>query len=263
MRKIEYYQVDSFTNEPFMGNPAGVCIIDYPLEDTLMQNIAMEMNISETAFIVRNKDIFNIRWFSPKEEVNLCGHATLAAAHILINELNLCSSVTFDSQSGPLPVFKERDKLVMDFPQIIAEDVECPNIVKEALQISPVYTGRTYRRYVLAVENEQEVLNLSPNIELLKKADRASFVITAKSERPGYDFISRNFVPSTGVNEDPVTGSSHCTLAPYWHKKLNKKKLIGYQASARSGFVECELTENNRIKLKGEAVTVFRGMLYI
>jgi PhzF family phenazine biosynthesis protein len=256
---MKFFTVDAFTNRPFSGNPAGVCILDNIIPDNLLQLIAREINCSETAFILAKNGNYEIRWFTPKTEVNLCGHATLAAAHVLY-ELKYCNSETpiqFESKSGKLTATRNEDKIELDFPQIFVEEAPSNDIIEKAFDIKPVYVGKNDNRYLIEIDDYEKLLSIKPDFQLLKTADLGRFIITVKSSKTEYDFISRYFAPGVGVPEDPVTGTAHCYLAPYWGKKLRKTKLIGFQASERSGSIECELAANNRVILKSSAVIMF------
>jgi PhzF family phenazine biosynthesis protein len=259
------YQVDSFTDKLFRGNPAGVAISDIEIEDTIMQNIAMEMNLSETAFLIKEKNYYNLRWFTPDSEVNLCGHATLACAHILFETKreNQDSEIIFSTKSGILKAKRENDKIVLDFP--LQEDIKLkytPNFLKEAFKTDFIYCGKNDEDYILEVENYEILKSIKPDFELLKEKDSRGIIVTTKSSDERYDFISRFFAPSVGIDEDPVTGSAHCCLAPYWSRKLNKNKFKAYQASKRGGSLEIELV-NNRVLLKGKAITFINAKLNV
>lgn len=265
--ELEIYQVDSFSTESFKGNPAGVCITETGLSENLMLSIAKEMAVSETAFL--SLDDMNLRWFSPKVEVALCGHGTLAVAHVL-KEKNLIATdenIVFDTLSGPLSATARQDNIEMDFPAAaINFDVEVNNELIDLLGISPkniIAVGEFETKTLIEVDSEQIILDLQPNFDGLKQIPGRSVVVTAKSSDNKVDFISRNFAPWVGVNEDPVTGSAHCALAVHWGDKLGKKELKGYQASERGGFVDVEILPNNRIKIIGNAVTVLKGTLYV
>lgn len=254
--EMRLFTVDAFTDKPFSGNPAGVCILDKKIPEELYLLIAREINYSETAFLLAENDRYKIRWFTPKIEVNLCGHATLAAAHVLY-ELQYCDSkmtIEFESQSGLLTAKKNGDKIELDFPQIYVNETESNDIIERAFNIKPSYIGKNDNRYLIEIDDNETLLSIKPDFLLLKSADLGRFIVTAKSELPEYDFISRYFAPGVGVLEDPVTGTAHCYLTPYWGKKLGKTKMIGFQASERSGTIECELIDENRVILRANAV---------
>lgn len=255
---MRIFTVDAFTSRAFTGNPAGVCILEKPISEELYQLIAREINLSETAFVEKIENQLSIRWFTPKVEVNLCGHATLSAAHILY-QLGYCKPndvIIFDSKSGKLTAQKVGDKIELNFPQIYVDDAPDNEIIKQAFGIKPIYIGKNENRYLIEIESVQKLINIIPDFHLLKSTDLGRFIITAKSDCVEYDFVSRYFAPAVGVLEDPVTGTAHCYLAPYWGRKLNKKLLIGFQASQRAGSIECELIENNRLFLRSHAVTM-------
>lgn len=257
---MKLYQVDAFTKKQFYGNPAAVCILNKNLDDKILQNIAAEMNLSETAFVQKSGNSFNLRWFTPKVEVDLCGHATLSTAHILYEEkiVPIDKEITFDTKSGNLTVNKEASKIVMNFPQKLVKKVICPENIKKAFDIKPLCSYFDNEIYLIEINSDSKLKKLKPDYSALKKENH-EFIITAKSTGGKYDFISRFFAPCIGIDEDPVTGSAHSYLGPYWGKKLNKTKLIGFQSSERTGIVECELLKNDRLLLKGEAVTIFKA----
>lgn len=253
---MRIFTVDAFTEKPFTGNPAGVCILDNEISDELCQLIAREVNYSETAFVLAKNERFVIRWFTPKKEVNLCGHATLAAAQVLY-ELKYCDSsksIEFESQSGILTAKRIADKIELDFPQIFADAEESNEILEKAFDIKPTYVGKNDNRYLIEIDDYEKLLSIKPDFQLLQSLDLGRFIITVKSKLPEYDFISRFFAPGVGVLEDPVTGTAHCYLAPYWGEKLGKTNVVGFQASERGGSIECELTDINRVLLRANAV---------
>jgi PhzF family phenazine biosynthesis protein len=253
---MRIFTVDAFTDKPFSGNPAGVCILENEISEELSLLIAREINYSETAFLIKSKDIYNIRWFTPKTEVNLCGHATLAAAHVLY-EYQYCDSsksIEFESKSGRLIAKKIEDKIELDFPQIHVNDAKSNEIIEKAFDIKPIYVGKNDNRYLIEIDDYEKLLSIKPDFQLLKSSDLGRFIITVKSNNPEFDFISRYFAPGVGVLEDPVTGTAHCYLTPYWGRKLGKKKMIGFQASERSGIIECELTNDSRVLLRANAI---------
>jgi predicted PhzF superfamily epimerase YddE/YHI9 len=246
---IRIYQVDSFTIEPFKGNPAGVCILEEPADDAWMQHVAAEMNLSETAFVRRRADEeFDLRWFTPAVEVELCGHATLATAHILWETriLSTDEQARFHTASGLLPANPP-------------EAIEPPDGLLGALGVAATYVGRTCFDYLVEVKDASAVRNAAPDFRELKRFGVRGVMITARSDDET-DFVSRFFAPGAGVDEDPVTGSAHCALAPYWADKLRRDEVVGYQASARGGIVYCRVA-GDRVLLSGHAVTVLRGEL--
>jgi len=253
---MRIFTVDAFTNKPFTGNPAGVCILDNEISEDMFQLIAREINYSETAFVLAKNDIYEIRWFTPAIEVNLCGHATLAAAQVLY-ELQYCDAaktIRFESKSGRLTAKRNGDKIELNFPQFFVDHSESNDIIEKAFDIQPVYIGKNDNRYLIEIESYEKLLSIKPDFQLLKSVDPGRFIITVKSDLPEYDFISRYFAPGVGVPEDPVTGTAHCYLAPYWGKKLGKTNMVGFQASERTGTIECELIDNNRVVLKANAI---------
>lgn len=265
---IPIYQVDAFTSEAFRGNPAAVCLLDGPRDDAWMQNIAMEMNLSETAFIVpRSPNRYDLRWMTPEVEVDLCGHATLASAHVLfdLHHADARKPITFFTKSGLLSASRsESGAIELNFPTKEAIDVpEPPLEIADALNKRILYVGRNSFDYLVEVTAEHNVRKLRPNMNLLRKLDVRGIVVTARADdgKP-YDFISRAFYPRAGILEDPVTGSAHCMLGPYWAPKIGKTELTGYQASKRGGFVRMEV-EFDRVRLYGNAVTIFKGELLV
>lgn len=260
---MRIYQVDAFTDVEFKGNPAAICILEKDIEDSVLQNIAMEMNLSETAFIKEIGDNeFNLRWFTPEIEIHLCGHATLASAHILweIGLVDEKESINFHTLSGELIAKRKNEWIELDFPKGYLEKSEGDDYLFEALNISPINIYEDDIVYVLEYNNEQEIINLKPDYNLLKKANKEEVIVTSKSDNDNYDFISRFFGPAIGVNEDPVTGSAHCYLAPYWIEKLQKEEVLGFQGSKRTGFIRCR-SEGDRVILQGKAVTILEGEL--
>jgi PhzF family phenazine biosynthesis protein len=259
------FLVDAFTDSPFAGNPAAVCFLSGPAEDTWMQNISREMNVSETAFLYPAVGGFQLRWFSPELEVDLCGHATLASAHILWEEsiLNRKSTGRFFTKSGLLTAELRDHWIFLNFP--IDETCEQVSksetgIIEEALKVKPLYLVKTRYDFLVEVETEEILRGLNPKMELLKRLPGRGTVVTSRATAKSYDFVSRFFGPKCGINEDPVTGSSHCALTPYWGGKLKKKEMMAYQASLRGGMLRVK-TEGDRVILGGQAVTVFRGEL--
>ena len=259
---IPIYQVDSFTEVPFRGNPAGVCIPGVPRDDSWMQSVAREMNLSETAFIERREDGFGLRWFTPTVEVELCGHATLASAHILWEAglLEPGEDARFHSRSGLLTARGRAGEIELDFPETPAERAAPPPGLCEALGVKPRFVGLSRFDYLVEVGSEDEVRATAPDFVELRTLGVRGVIVTAVSSSPEFDFVSRFFAPGAGIDEDPVTGSAHCTLAPYWGEKLGKTDMNAYQASARGGRLEVRL-RGDRVLLAGRAVTVLRGEL--
>jgi PhzF family phenazine biosynthesis protein len=258
---IPIYQVDAFTSQPFKGNPAGVCLLDRPMPDAWMQCVAMEMNLSETAFLLPEGEGYRLRWFTPAVEVDLCGHATLASAHVLAENGQLLPGDTahFFTRSGTLTACSRQDGMIeLDFPAKPLETADAPPGLIEALGVEPVFVGKNVFDYLVEVGSEAEVRGAAPDIALLKTVPARGVILTSRSDP--YDFVSRFFAPQVGVPEDPVTGSAHCALAPYWAEKLGKMALHAYQASARGGELHLQV-EGERVKICGRAVMVIRGEL--
>jgi PhzF family phenazine biosynthesis protein len=258
-------QIDAFTDEPFRGNPAAVCLLDQDKPAEWMQRLAAEMNLSETAFLKKQNGDWSLRWFTPAVEVDLCGHATLASAHALWEEkiLSAGSLARFHTKSGLLTASRAGEWIELDFPAKPQEPVVAPAGLLEALGIErPLHTGRSAFDYLVEVDSEDVVRNLDPDYARLRKLSARGIIVTSRSASDRYDFVSRFFAPGAGIDEDPVTGSAHCTLAPFWAAKLLKKEFVAYQASARGGIVRVRL-EGDRVKLGGRAVTVFRGELAV
>ncbi len=255
--KIPIYQVDAFTSKIFKGNPAAVCPLKEWLPDQIMQNIAMENNLSETAFFIEEGNKFHIRWFTPKTELDLAGHPTLASAHILINEYKTnYKSLIFETKIGDtLNVSINKNLYLMNFPSRPPKVVDDTRDIYEALGKKPVEL-LAHRDLIAVFENQNEISSINPDLEKLKKLYYPSVVVTAVGDNS--DFVSRNFAPKLGIPEDPVTGSSHCELIPYWSKKLDKKDMIALQISDRGGKIHCT-DKNDRVIIGGEAVTFFRG----
>jgi PhzF family phenazine biosynthesis protein len=255
-------QVDAFTAKPFAGNPAAVCVLPSARDAIWMQNVAREMNLSETAFLVRDADAFQLRWFTPAVEVDLCGHATLASAHVLWEDghLNPGQQARFETRSGLLTADKRGEWIEMDFPVKVEEPADPPARLNEALGVPSKYVGRNKFDYIVEVNSETVLRSLKPDFGLLGEIPVRGVIVTSRSESNGYDFVSRFFAPAAGINEDPVTGSAHCCLAPYWAKRLGKTNFVAYQASARGGVLRIQLN-GDRVLLSGQAVTVLRGEL--
>lgn len=256
-------QVDAFATTPFTGNPAAVCILAEPREETWMRNVAGEMNLSETAFLVRMGDTFNLRWFTPSAEVDLCGHATLAAAHVLWEDGHLAGAAEarFTTRSGELQARRTERGIELNFPALFAEPCAEPGGLLEALGLeSSVAIARSRFDYLVEVASEKIVRGLTPDFGRLQRVNARGVMVTSRSEHQGYDFVSRFFAPRVGVDEDPVTGSAHCALAPWWCSRLGRNELTGYQASPRGGMVGVRI-EGDRVALIGSAVTVMVGEL--
>jgi len=257
------YQVDAFTDVLFKGNPAGVMLLSEPVTDDWMQNIAMEMNLSETAFLFSTESGYDIRYFTPTEEIPLCGHATLASAHILY-ELGIeskTSTIQFKSKGGDLSIKKEGDWIVMDFPKYKLEKIAVHKDFKDSVGFEPVETYASNYNWIVAVADEEStVQNAKPNFDLMLKKGLGHLMITAKANISKADFVCRCFAPVSGIEEDPVTGSAHCALTPLWAERLGKNVLVSKQLSKRTGELQLELI-NDRVKIKGKAVTFFKAIL--
>ena len=255
-------QVDSFTSEPFGGNPAKVCLMPGTQDAGWMQNVAREMNVAETAFLHRVEDGFALRWFAPNVEVDLCGHATLASAHVLWETGELAPDVVarFHTKSGLLTAKKRGDWIELDFPVTPPEPVEAPMGLIDALGVTARYVGKSVFDYLVEVESEQVLRGLAPDFGRLRDIRTRGVIVTSRAATPGTDFVSRFFAPAIGVDEDPVTGSAHCCLGPFWRQRLNKDTFMAYQASARGGVMRVQV-QGDRVVLSGQAVTVLRGEL--
>lgn len=255
---LEFHQVDAFSERPFAGNPAMVYRLDSWLSDELMQQIAAEHNLAETAFVVADGAQWQIRWFTPTTEVPLCGHATLASAHVLLDVYKVPSDrLVFQSQSGPLSVSREQGLLLLDFPRIDPEPVNEPLPVAEALGCPVVEVLQT-KELLVVLESEQAVRNCSPDMAAVAKLPGLGVIVTARGEQ--HDFVSRYFAPGIGIPEDPVTGSTHCCLIPYWAERVGKTEMRAFQRSSRGGELFCRL-EGERVKIGGYARRVASGTL--
>jgi PhzF family phenazine biosynthesis protein len=256
--------VDAFTSHPFRGNPAAVCLLDKEQDERWMQNVAAEMNLSETAFLMPRDDGFLLRWFTPAVEVALCGHATLASAHVLWEEELWPSEdpIPFHTKSGVLTATLDRDVIELDFPATPETDCDPPPGLLESLGVTDaLHVGRNKFDYLVEVASEEIVRSLDPDHALLRKVEARGVIVTSRAaSTTAADFVSRFFAPGSGVDEDPVTGSAHCCLAPYWSAKLGKDELTGFQASRRGGYVRVRQS-GERVKLGGKAVTILRGTL--
>lgn len=257
---MKIYQVDAFTDEPFKGNPAAVCILSEERSAPWMQSLAMEMNLSETAFLLRQKDGFGLRWFTPKLEVDLCGHATLASSHVLweFGFLKKDQQARFHTKSGLLTARKKGGWVEMNFPKEPEKKTLPPKELAKALGVKPVYVGKNRLGYLAELSSEKEVRQLEPDFSLLARLPLDRVMVTAKASTKGFDFVSRYFAPGAGVPEDPVTGSAHCCLGPYWQKRLGKSEFTAYQASKRGGVVKVRVGKD-RVFISGKAVTVMVG----
>jgi PhzF family phenazine biosynthesis protein len=267
MMTIPLYQVDAFTSEPFRGNPAAVCLLDHERADSWMQQVAAEMNLSETAFVLPSGGGFRLRWFTPTVEVPLCGHATLATAHVLWETGRLApeTAVRFFTRSGELAARRVASGIELDFPARPIEEAVPPAGALDALGVRPRFCGQTPdqgdgdRQILIECESAEEVRACRPRFDLLR-AIQPAIILTARSDRPEHDIVSRFFAPWWGIDEDPVTGVAHCALATYWSRLLGRNTMVAYQASARGGTLHVCL-EGNRAFLAGQAVTVLSGAL--
>ena len=260
--KLEIFQVDAFTKVPFGGNPAAVVPLSEWLPAETMQQIAAENNLAETAFFVKNGDRYDIRWFTPKVEVNLCGHATLASAYVIFNCLGLEDrEIRFHSQrSGSLGVTKDGDLIVLDFPAYPVTEIETPDLLV-GVEVPPLRCWESQKNMLLLLlRSEEEVRSLEPDIQHVAKLPYDEVIITAKGDTA--DFVSRMFAPRIGIDEDPVTGAIHCSLIPYWSKELGKDKLFARQLSARGGELFCEMA-GDRVRIGGNATLYLKGEIYV
>lgn len=251
------FQVDAFANELFKGNPAAVCPLEDWISEELMQSIAAENNLSETAFFVENNQEFDLRWFTPQAEVALCGHATLASAHVLVKHLNYPEKkITFHTKSGPLYVHVNSEGYSLDLPSDNIQKMPCPILLKKALSIEPVQSFKGKTDYLIILKSQSEVEKIVPNFSLLKTADVRGVIVSAKGDNE--DFVSRFFAPAVGVDEDPVTGSAHTTLVPFWAAELDKERLTALQLSKRQGRL-IGVFRQDRVELIGQAITYLIG----
>lgn len=259
--KLQLYQVDAFAENIFEGNPAAVIPLEKWLPDSVLQKIALENNLSETAFFISTASGFHIRWFTPLAEVDLCGHATLATSHVLFHHLNFVGKeIHFESRSGILKVKKEGDLIVLDFPASFVTKVEIPSNLAQAFNIQPEKCFKGREDLMLIFENESDIQNLKPDFQKIAESETRGIIATAKSEK--FDFVSRFFAPAVGVNEDPVTGSAHTMLIPYWSEVLNKSNMTAKQISSRGGILQCK-NSGERVEIGGKAVTYLIGEIGI
>lgn len=282
------YQVDAFTDRPFAGNPAAVCIVDRPMPEDWMQDVAAEMNLAETAYLLPADDGFDLRWFTPTVEVDLCGHATLAAAHVLweTERLALADTARFHTRSGLLTATRvdgawlppvtpptrdsspgaesgaanSRIAIELDFPAEPEHAAEPPMALRDALDADLLYTGKNRFDILVEVADAHKLRNLRPDFRRLAEIPARGIIVTCPSDRPDCDFLSRFFAPASGIDEDPVTGTAHCCLGPFWQRRLNRSQLIGCQVSRRGGVVGVRMA-GDRVMLTGQAVTVLKGQL--
>jgi PhzF family phenazine biosynthesis protein len=259
--KIKFYQIDTFTDKLFGGNPAGVCPLEDWLPDEAMQNIAFENNLADTAFFVTNDNDFELRWFTPLAEVDLCGHATLATAHVLFEHFEYNrEKIFFHTKSGELSVKRKNEKLILNFPVDTVKKIEAPEDLITAIGKKPIETFKGKTDYLFVYQTQKEIEDIIPDFELIKKSKARGIIITAKGD--DVDFVSRFFAPLVGINEDPVTGSAHTTLTPYWTVKLGKKELSAMQLSKRRGKLNCKLVDD-RVEITGNAITYLEGSIKI
>jgi PhzF family phenazine biosynthesis protein len=261
---VPIYHVSAFTKSPFGGNPAAVCLLPDTADPAWMQRVAAQMNLSETAFLSPEGEGYRLRWFTPAVEVDLCGHATLASAHALWESGRLAADrpARFFTKSGPLTCERRGQHVVMDFPAKVAEQAEAPDGLRQALGAPPRWAGRNVFDWLVELESEEALRKLRPDIALVATLPVRGVIVTAKASSADYDFVSRFFAPAAGVAEDPVTGSAHCCLGPFWAARLSKAELRAYQASARGGEVLVHVA-GARVHLGGSAVTVLRGELVV
>jgi PhzF family phenazine biosynthesis protein len=261
---VKLFQVDAFTDKPFAGNPAAVCLLPAPRHEVWMQQVAHEMNLSETACLGEQEDGFSLRWFTPAAEVDLCGHATLASAHILweTDLLKPDEQARFHTRSGWLTAERRGDLIELNFPALFEEPATAPAGLTAALGVTPKYVGKFGAKYLIEVDTEDMVRRLKPDFHSLRALPERGVTVTSAATSSEYDFVSRYFAPWVGVDEDPVNGSSHCCLGPFWGKRLGKRELKAYQASARGGVIYVRL-KNERVYLSGHAVTVLSGELFV
>ncbi len=257
-------EIDAFTDTPLRGNPAAVAFLDdREPDDAWMQHVATEMNLSETAYLRKRDDgDWSLRWFTPAVEVDLCGHATLASAHALWEEGRLAANETarFQTRSGLLTATRDGDWIELDFPATPVDAAQVPEGLLEALGVRPLFVGRNRFDYFVEVESEEEVRALTPDLTQLRRVRARGVIVTSRATMDGYDFVSRFFAPQAGVDEDPVTGSTHCALTPYWASRLGRNNMTAYQASPRGGSLRVSLA-GDRVRIAGHAVTVLRGEL--
>lgn len=260
--QVPFFQIDAFTSTRFRGNPAAVMVLPSFPSDTLMQTVAAENNLAETAFLVLGKENYQLRWFTPAVEVSLCGHATLASGAVIMERLDTGrDSVSFSTASGILNVWRKDGRYVLDFPSRLAEQAAIPEAMASALNAKPVEVYNNQHTYLVLLESAQAVRELQPDFAAIARFDRSGLIVTAKGD-DGYDFVSRFFAPAKGVPEDPVTGSAHCMLAPYWAAKTGRTEFKAFQASQRGGEVTCRLS-HDRVELEGSCVFFIEGLAEI
>jgi PhzF family phenazine biosynthesis protein len=260
---IPLFHVDAFTDRPFAGNPAAVCLLPSWKEDRWLQAVAREMNLSETAFLVKQADHFHLRWFTPKTEVDLCGHATLASAHVLWNQKQTISDeIHFSTRSGILTAMHRDGEIELNFPLEPDEPSPVPANLVAALNVSPLYIGKNRFDYIVEVDSENTLRHLEPDFRLLGTVPCRGVIVTSRSADPRFDFVSRAFFPRLGVDEDPVCGSAHCCLAHFWRNRLGKSEFVAFQVSARGGVVKARIAKD-RVFLSGKAIMVAKGEVLV
>ena len=259
---LKIVQVDAFADRAFRGNPAAVCILPAARDERWMQDVAREMNLAETAFLHPEDGDYRLRWFTPAVEVALCGHATLASAHVLWEEGHLPGGrqARFHTQSGLLTANRAGDWIELDFPATPPAPAAPPAGLAAALRAGTRWVGRSKFDYLVELDSEDAVRGLKPDLSALERVDARGIIVTARATTPGFDFVSRFFAPRSGVPEDPVTGSAHCALTPFWSERLDRTEMTAYQASPRGGVIRVRLA-GDRVTLAGQAVTVLRGEL--
>jgi predicted PhzF superfamily epimerase YddE/YHI9 len=260
---LRIVHVDAFTATPFTGNPAAVCVLPEPRDAEWMQHVAGELNLSETAFLRPRPDGFDLRWFTPTVEVDLCGHATLASAHVLweSGRLPLAETARFHTRSGLLTAARDGEWIELDFPVNPEQAAAAPPGLVEGLGATPLYVGKSRFDYLVELDGEQAVRDLRPDFGRLGTVTARGIIVTSRSATPGTDFVSRFFAPASGINEDPVTGSSHCCLVDFWSRRLERDRFVARQVSARGGLLKVR-REGDRVRLGGQAVTVMASELF-
>jgi len=259
------YQVDAFTTEPFKGNPAGVCILEKEMPEEWMRNVAAEMNLSETAFIVPEDKEFRIRFFSPEAEIPLCGHATLSSAHIMFETgvVEKNEEIIFLSKAGKLVIRYEDGWITMNFPAYQVKPVRIPDGISKIIGITPSELHRTAHGWsFVLLKNEKEVKDMKPDFKAMKNSEFGDLIVTAPSDDPAFDFCVRCFAPALGIDEDPVTGSAHCALVPFWHDRTGKKEFVSHQVSRRGGILKVKM-KGDRVEISGQARTIFKAELFV
>jgi PhzF family phenazine biosynthesis protein len=260
--KISIFQVDAFADKVFSGNPAAVCPLDSWLEDKILQHIAAENNLAETAFFVKTGEDFHIRWFTPKAEVDLCGHATLAAAFVLLECLGYeKDSISFQSRSGLLTVSKNNSWLTLNFPADRTTQIDISPMLSSCFDKIPIEAWKGLTDFMLVFESQEDIESIQPDLQEIASLKARGIIVTAAGN--DCDFVSRFFAPAVGINEDPVTGSAHTTLTPYWSRRLNKTALTARQLSERGGYLKCELLQDGRVEISGQAALYMKGEIFI